>query len=88
MAYRVGLLEPGRGCEPGDFPDTGKGHAQDALGAPKVGMTGTMRISTIGKATIVSSAAVGGGSIIYGKPCTSLSTISGPIRSAPASPTR
>jgi cholesterol oxidase len=63
--YRVRVFEAGRRWEPGDFPDTGR-DPRKMLWAPRLGMTGTMRISPIGKATIVSAAAVGGGSIIYG----------------------
>ncbi|MCW2783807.1 MAG: putative cholesterol oxidase [Marmoricola sp.] len=63
--YRVGVLEAGRRWEPQDFPDTGR-DPRKMLWAPRLGMTGTMRISPIGRATIVTSAAVGGGSIIYG----------------------
>lgn len=63
--YRVGVLEAGRRWEPADFPETSR-DPRTMLWAPALGMTGTMRISPIGKATIVTAAAVGGGSIIYG----------------------
>ncbi len=63
--YRVGVLEAGKRWRPEDFPDRSR-DPRKMLWAPRLGLTGTMRISPIGKATIVSAAAVGGGSIIYG----------------------
>lgn len=63
--YRVGVLESGRRWRPEDFPERSR-DPRTMLWAPRLGMKGTMRISPIGKATIVSAAAVGGGSIIYG----------------------
>jgi len=63
--YRVGVLEAGKRWRPEDFPERSR-DPRTMLWAPRLGLTGTMRISPIGKATIVSAAAVGGGSIIYG----------------------
>ncbi|MCZ4500160.1 MAG: putative cholesterol oxidase [Marmoricola sp.] len=63
--YRVGVLEAGRRWEPADFPDSTSDPRQ-LVWVPRLKMTGTMRISPIGNCTIVSAAAVGGGSIIYG----------------------
>lgn len=63
--YRVGVIEAGRWWRPEDFPDRSR-DPRTMLWAPRLGLRGTMRISPIGKATIVSASAVGGGSIIYG----------------------
>jgi cholesterol oxidase len=63
--YRVGVLEAGRRWEPADFPDTSK-DPRTLVWLPRLKMTGTMRLSPIGNCTVVSAAAVGGGSIIYG----------------------
>ncbi|MET3960815.1 cholesterol oxidase [Marmoricola sp. OAE513] len=63
--YTVGVLEAGRRWDPEDFPDTSKDPRQ-LVWLPRLKMTGTMRISPIGTCTVVSAAAVGGGSIIYG----------------------
>ena len=63
--YAVGVLEAGRRWNPEDFPDTSK-DPRKLVWLPRLKMTGTMRISPIGTCTVVSAAAVGGGSIIYG----------------------
>lgn len=63
--YRVGVVEAGKRWTPADFPDRSR-DPRKMLWAPRLGLHGTMRISPIGKSTIVSAAAVGGGSIIYG----------------------
>ncbi|MCX6396400.1 MAG: GMC family oxidoreductase [Propionibacteriales bacterium] len=63
--YAVGVLEAGRRWNPEDFPDTSS-DPRKLVWLPRLKMTGTMRISPIGTCTVVSAAAVGGGSIIYG----------------------
>jgi cholesterol oxidase len=63
--YRVGVLEAGRRWRSEDFPKT-NWRLRDSIWAPKVGLTGTQRISLLGKVTLFSAAGVGGGSLIYG----------------------
>jgi cholesterol oxidase len=63
--YRVGVLEAGRRWTSGDFPKT-NWRLRDSIWAPKLGLTGTQRISLLGKVTLFSAAGVGGGSLIYG----------------------
>lgn len=63
--YQVAVMEAGRRWNPEDFPDTSK-DPRALVWLPRLKMTGTMRISPIGACTVVSAAAVGGGSIIYG----------------------
>ena len=63
--YRVGVLEAGRRWHSEDFPKT-NWRLRDSIWAPKLGLTGTQRISLLGKVTLFSAAGVGGGSLIYG----------------------
>jgi cholesterol oxidase len=63
--YRVGVLEAGRRWRSADFPKT-NWRLRDSIWAPKLGLTGTQRISLLGKVTLFSAAGVGGGSLIYG----------------------
>jgi cholesterol oxidase len=63
--YRVGVLEAGRRWRSEDLPKT-NWRLRDSIWAPKLGLTGTQRISLLGKVTLFSAAGVGGGSLIYG----------------------
>ena len=63
--FRVGVLESGRRWNAGDLPKT-SWNMHKTVWAPKLGMTGPQRISSLGKITVFSAAAVGGGSLIYG----------------------
>jgi cholesterol oxidase len=63
--YRVGVLEAGRRWRSQDFPKT-NWRLRDSIWMPKLGLTGTQRISLLGKVTLFSAAGVGGGSLIYG----------------------
>lgn len=63
--YKVGVLEAGRRWRTEDFPKT-NWRLRDSIWAPKLGLTGTQRISLLGKVTLFSAAGVGGGSLIYG----------------------
>jgi cholesterol oxidase len=63
--YRVAVLEAGRRWRSEDFPKT-NWRLRDSIWAPKLGLTGTQRISLLGKCTLFSAAGVGGGSLIYG----------------------
>jgi cholesterol oxidase len=63
--YKVGVLEAGRRWRSEDFPKT-NWRLRDSIWAPKLGLTGTQRISLLGKVTLFSAAGVGGGSLIYG----------------------
>ena len=63
--YRVGVLEAGRRWTSADFPKS-NWRLRDSIWAPKLGLTGTQRISLLGKVTLFSAAGVGGGSLIYG----------------------
>ena len=63
--YRVGVLEAGRRWRSDDFPKT-NWRLRDSIWAPRLGLTGTQRISLLGKVTLFSAAGVGGGSLIYG----------------------
>jgi cholesterol oxidase len=63
--YRVGVLEAGRRWRSADFPKT-NWRLRDSIWAPRLGLTGTQRISLLGKVTLFSAAGVGGGSLIYG----------------------
>jgi cholesterol oxidase len=63
--YRVGVLEAGRRWAPEDLPRT-NWQLRDAIWAPKLGLTGTQRISLLGKCVLFSASGVGGGSLIYG----------------------
>ncbi len=63
--YRVGVLEAGRRWDAGNLPKT-NWRLRQSIWAPKLGLTGTQRISLLGKVTLFSAAGVGGGSLIYG----------------------
>jgi cholesterol oxidase len=63
--YRVAVFESGRRWEPADFPKT-NWQVRKALWLPRLGCTGTQRISLLGKCLLFSAAGVGGGSLIYG----------------------
>ncbi|MRH88287.1 FAD-binding protein [Nocardia sp. SYP-A9097] len=63
--YRVAVLESGRRWEAQDIPNT-NWKVRKAIWAPRLGMTGTQRISVLGKCAVFSASGVGGGSLIYG----------------------
>jgi cholesterol oxidase len=63
--YRVAVFESGRRWRPADFPKT-NWQLPKALWFPRLGCTGTQRISLLGKCLLFSAAGVGGGSLIYG----------------------
>ncbi|MGH3736910.1 MAG: GMC oxidoreductase [Micromonosporaceae bacterium] len=63
--YRVGVLESGRRWDAGDLPRS-NWNLRKSLWMPRLGLTGTQRISLLGKVTLFSGAGVGGGSLIYG----------------------
>ena len=63
--YRVGVLEAGRRWDPEDIPKT-NWNVRKSIWAPRLGLTGTQRISLLGKCALFSAAGVGGGSLIYG----------------------
>jgi choline dehydrogenase-like flavoprotein len=63
--YRVGVFESGRRWDAESLPKS-NWNARKSIWAPKLGLTGTLRISILGKCLVLSGAAVGGGSIIYG----------------------
>jgi cholesterol oxidase len=63
--YRVGVLEAGRRWDAADLPKS-NWNIRKSLWAPRLGLTGTQRISVLGKVTLFSGAGVGGGSLIYG----------------------
>ncbi|HUP99422.1 MAG TPA: GMC family oxidoreductase [Aeromicrobium sp.] len=63
--YRVGVLEAGRRWEAGDYPKT-NWNIRKSIWAPRLGLTGTQRISSLGKCLVFSGCGVGGGSLIYG----------------------
>ena len=63
--YRVGVLEAGRRWDSSNLPKT-NWRLRDSIWAPKLGLTGTQRISLLGKVTLFSGVGVGGGSLIYG----------------------
>ncbi|GAB2681809.1 GMC oxidoreductase [Nocardia goodfellowii] len=63
--YRVGVLEAGRRWTADDLPRT-NWNVRKSIWAPRLGMTGTQRISILGKCAVFSGAGVGGGSLIYG----------------------
>jgi cholesterol oxidase len=60
--YRVGVLEAGRRWTDEDFANAGP---RDAFWAPRLGMLGPMRLSTMGAMSLFSAVGVGGGSLIY-----------------------
>ena len=63
--YRVGVLEAGRRWNDEDFPKT-NWNLRKSIWAPRLGLTGPQRISSLGKCLVFSGSAVGGGSLIYG----------------------
>ncbi|WP_194818430.1 GMC oxidoreductase [Nocardia sp. XZ_19_385] len=63
--YKVGVLEAGRRWTAEDLPST-NWNVRKSIWAPRLGMTGTQRISLLGKCAVFSGAGVGGGSLIYG----------------------
>ena len=63
--YRVGVLESGRRWRPEDFPKS-NWNLRKSIWAPRLGLTGTQRISLLGKCALFSASGVGGGSLIYG----------------------
>ncbi|WP_306364939.1 GMC oxidoreductase [Nocardia sp. CC227C] len=63
--YRVAVLESGRRWTPENLPDT-NWNVRKSIWAPRLGMTGTQRISVLGKCAVFSASGVGGGSLIYG----------------------
>ncbi len=63
--YRVGVLEAGRRWDAGDYPKT-NWNVRKSIWAPRLGLTGPQRISSLGKCLVFSGAGVGGGSLIYG----------------------
>ncbi|TCJ96721.1 GMC family oxidoreductase [Nocardia alba] len=63
--YRVGVLESGRRWNAEDYPKT-NWNIPKAIWAPRLGLTGTQRISALGKCLVFSGSGVGGGSLIYG----------------------
>ncbi|MEV6769621.1 GMC family oxidoreductase [Nocardia sp. NPDC051030] len=63
--YRVGVLESGRRWEASDIPKS-NWNLRKSIWMPRLGLTGTQRVSLLGKVTLFSAAGVGGGSLIYG----------------------
>ncbi|MBF6136730.1 GMC family oxidoreductase [Nocardia otitidiscaviarum] len=63
--YRVAVLESGRRWTPDNLPKT-NWNVRKSIWAPRLGMTGTQRISVLGKCAVFSASGVGGGSLIYG----------------------
>lgn len=63
--YRVGVLEAGRRWNAEDLPRS-NWNLRKSIWAPRLGMTGTQRISVLGTCAVFSGAGVGGGSLIYG----------------------
>ena len=63
--YRVGVLESGRRFEPTDF-ERSNWDLRSSIWMPRLGLTGTQRISLLGRCALFSAAGVGGGSLIYG----------------------
>ena len=63
--YRVGVLEAGRRWNVEDLPKT-NWNIRKSIWAPRLGLTGPQRISSLGKCLVFSGSAVGGGSLIYG----------------------
>ncbi|WP_282782410.1 MULTISPECIES: GMC family oxidoreductase [unclassified Nocardia] len=63
--YRVAVLESGRRWTPENLPTT-NWNVRKSIWAPRLGMTGTQRISVLGKCAVFSASGVGGGSLIYG----------------------
>ncbi|MEV6772319.1 GMC family oxidoreductase [Nocardia sp. NPDC051030] len=63
--YRVAVLESGRRWNPEDIPNT-NWNVRKSIWAPRLGLTGTQRISLLGTCAVFSASGVGGGSLIYG----------------------
>ncbi|APA99401.1 GMC oxidoreductase [Nocardia seriolae] len=63
--YRVAVLESGRRWNAEDIPKT-NWNVRKSIWAPRLGLTGTQRISVLGKCAVFSASGVGGGSLIYG----------------------
>jgi cholesterol oxidase len=66
--YRVAVIESGRRWDstPGtDFPKN-NWNPRKSMWMPRLGMTGTLRMSLLGKCALFSACGVGGGSLIYG----------------------
>lgn len=63
--YRVAVLESGRRWNTEDIPKT-NWNLRKSIWAPRLGLTGTQRISILGKCAVFSASGVGGGSLIYG----------------------
>ncbi|HSI27050.1 MAG TPA: GMC family oxidoreductase N-terminal domain-containing protein, partial [Aeromicrobium sp.] len=63
--YRVGVLEAGRRWDADTLPKT-NWNIRKSIWAPRLGLTGPQRISSLGKCLVFSGAGVGGGSLIYG----------------------
>ncbi|MGV9837711.1 GMC oxidoreductase [Nocardia niigatensis] len=63
--YRVAVLESGRRWNDEDIPKT-NWNLRKSIWAPRLGLTGTQRISILGKCAVFSASGVGGGSLIYG----------------------
>jgi cholesterol oxidase len=66
--YRVAVLESGRrwDASPGtDFPRN-NWNPRKSMWMPRLGFTGTLRMSLLGKCALFSACGVGGGSLIYG----------------------
>jgi cholesterol oxidase len=63
--YRVGVLESGRRWEMPDF-ERSSWDLRTSIWMPRLGLTGTQRISLLGRCALFSAAGVGGGSLIYG----------------------
>jgi cholesterol oxidase len=62
--YRVLVVEAGRRWRDEDFPKT-NWDPRKSLWAPKLGMYGTWRITTLEHSMVLSAAGVGGGSLVY-----------------------
>jgi len=60
--YRVGVLETGRRWTTEDFAQQ---TSRDLLWAPRLGMLGPLRLSSLGAAMLFTAVGVGGGSLIY-----------------------
>jgi cholesterol oxidase len=60
--YDVGVLETGRRWRTEDFAGQ---TSRDLLWAPRLGMLGPMRLSSLGPITLFTAVGVGGGSLIY-----------------------
>ena len=63
--YRVGVLESGRRFAMKDF-ERSNWDLRSSIWMPRLGLTGTQRISLLGRCALFSAAGVGGGSLIYG----------------------